>query len=101
MPTDEEKHFEALVDSFMEFAQPLGVSRDEVRDILLYSARTRGDKFPCVNCVLSRAHKTLNRKYIEKEGRLSIYSRTCAFGLFFRGRECAMQVKIYSGKKRE
>ncbi len=95
MAVDAEKQFEALIDSYMEFAQPLGLTRENVRDMLLYAARTRGDKFPCVNCVLSRAHRALNQKYLEKEGRLSIYSRSCVFGIFFRGRECAMQVKIY------
>lgn len=100
MKVDAEKHFEALVDSFMEFAQSIGIQREEVKDMLLYAARTRGEKFPCVNCVLSRAHKALNRKYLEKEGRLSIYSRSCVFGIFFRGGECPMQVRIYNSAER-
>jgi len=97
MSVDREKQLQALVESYMYYARDLGLSEREVLDMVYFAARERGEKFRCLNCVYSRAHRAINEKTIEKEGRISIYARTCVFGIFYR-HECPLQVRIVEKK---
>ncbi len=100
MYVDKEKQLQGLIKSYMVYAQNLGISERELLDMIYYAARTRGDQYKCLNCVYSRAHKSINEKKVEKEGRISIYARQCVFGIFYR-EDCPVQVPIIERKNDE
>ncbi len=97
MYVDKEKQLQGLIKSYMVYAQSLGISERELLDMIYFAARERGDQYKCLNCIYSRAHKSINEKKVEKEGRISIYARQCVFGIFYR-EDCPVQVPIIEKK---
>ena len=100
MHVDKEKQLQGLIKSYMVYAQGLGISEKEILNMIYFAARERGDRFKCLNCIYSRAHKSINEKKVEKEGRISIYARQCVFGIFYR-EDCPVQVPIIERKNDE
>ena len=83
LPVEKKKKFEALVDSYMEFATQIGIPREDVVKFLLLIAYTQGKKFICLNCLNSRADKMALSNLVQKEGRISLFLRKCGLGYYF------------------